>query len=173
MCGGTWLKAYKPNRTRARTLPHPSEQDTAAPPTECTKNSCHRTWDGRKSQRQRKPQLLLSELTLDVTCCSADTQQQPGRSGKRRASPKLDLKQEATPKCRQSMGTGWVAQRLCGALFPARAHLCPVPPSTCQFPLRRSKWSDLHPPLVSFMTPTLLCPHHSGSFHDYYTVLTP
>lgn len=143
----------------ARTLPHPSEQGTAAAATECIENCCHRTWDGRKSQRQPKPQLLPPELTLDVTCCSADTQQRSGRSHKRRASPRLDTRQEATPKCRQSMSTAWVAQRLCGALSP-----CLSPSLSC---------SPLHMPVTTQATQMVRRASPPCQLYDTYIALPP
>lgn len=89
----------------ARSLPSPSEQDTAAAPIACAKN-CLRTWDG-SDKANPKPWLPLPEPTLDVTCCSADTHHQLRTRHKRRASPKRATGQEATQKYREQALSGY------------------------------------------------------------------
>ena len=104
-CRGTWLEVLKPDRRRGTELA-PSLRARDSRCTYCTHQKLLSQILGSKSQSQPKPQLLLPELTLDVTCCSADTHHQPRRSRTRRASPRPATRQEATQKCRQSMSIG-------------------------------------------------------------------
>lgn len=84
--GGASLQGIQANSRRDRELLPPSEQGTSKPETGGTARA--------------KPQLRVPELTLGVTCCSAEKRGQRGEGAKRAQPPRSPARQEATPKHR-------------------------------------------------------------------------
>lgn len=144
---GASLQGIQANSRRDRELLPPSEQGTSKPEAGGT--------------AEAKPRLRVPELTLGVTCCSAEKQGQPGRRGKKSTAPRSPARQEATPKHKwRENGVGGSE----AAWSPSSPNQ-PVPIPCVPAPTQGAQGAKpASPPLPALvLTPTWLCPNPSRS----------